>query len=77
MDAGTREIPNKALRAGLTVRRIAFTGIILAIGFGQGWGTALTVPDWTLAEDVWWAMAFALGVQALTTIVLDRSGSHA
>jgi hypothetical protein len=36
----------------------------------------MTVPVWTLAEDVWCASALVLGVQALTTIVLDRNGSR-
>jgi magnesium-transporting ATPase (P-type) len=76
-DEREREIANKALRAGFSAFWLAFIGLILAIGFIKGWDTALTVPVWTLGEVVWWAAILVLGVQAMTTIVLYRGGSHA
>ena|SRR5271157_1001265 len=76
-DEREREIANRAVRAGFTAFWLAFIGVILAIGFIKGWDTTLSVPVWTLAEAVWWAAILVLGVQALTTIVLYRSGSHA
>ena len=76
-DEREREIANKAIRAGFSAFWLAFIGLILAIGFVKGWDTTLTVPVWTLAEALWWATILILGVQALTTIVLYRGGSHA
>ncbi len=72
-----REIANKALRAGFSAFWLAFISLILAIGFVKGWDTTLTVPVWTLVEAVLWATILVLGVQAMTTIVLYRGGSHA
>jgi uncharacterized membrane protein len=76
-DEREREIANKALRAGFSVFWLAFIVLILAISFIKGWDATLTVPVWTLTETLWWAATLVLGVQALTTIVLYRSGSHA
>ena len=76
-DEREREIANKAVRAGFSALWLAFIGLILVIGFIKGWDTTLTVPVWTLAEAVWWAAVLVLGVQALTTILLYRGGSHA
>jgi len=76
-DQREREIANKAVRAGFSALWLAFIGLILVIGFIKGWDTTLTVPVWTLAEAVWWAAVLVLGVQALTTILLYRGGSHA
>ena len=77
LDEREREIANKTLRAGFTVLWVALIGFVAAIGFTKGWDTTLTVPVWILAEAVWWAAVLMLGAQALTTIVLYRSGSHA
>jgi hypothetical protein len=76
-DEREREIANKALRAGFSAFWLAFIGLILAIGFIKGWDTTLAVPVWTLGEVVWWAAILVLGVQAMTTIVLYRGGTHA
>ena len=75
-DQREREIANKALRAGFSAFWLAFIGLFLAIGFIKGWDTTLTVPVWTLAEGIWWAATLVLGVEAMTTIVLYRGGSH-
>ena len=76
-DEREREIANKALRAGFSAFWLAFVALFLGMGFIKGWDTALTVPVWTLAEAVWLAATLVLGVQAVTTIVLYRGGSHA
>ncbi len=76
-DERERAIANKALRAGFSAFWLAFVGLIPAIGFTKGWDSTLTLPVWTLGEIVWWAAILVLGVQALTTIVLYRGGSHA
>jgi hypothetical protein len=76
-DERERAIANKALRAGFSAFWLAFVGLIPAIGFTKGWNSTLTLPVWTLGEVVWWAAILVLGVQALTTIVLYRGGSHA
>jgi hypothetical protein len=76
-DEREREIANQALRAGFGAFWLAFIGVILVIWFAKGWDTTLAVPVWTLAEALWWAAILILGVQALTTIVLYRGGSHA
>jgi hypothetical protein len=76
-DERDRGIANKAVRAGFSACWVAFIGLILAVGFIKGWDTALTVPVWILAEAIGWASVLVLGVQALTTIMLYRGGSHA
>ena len=76
-DEREREIANKALRAGFSVFWLAFTGLIVAIGFIKGWDATLTIPVWTLTETLCWAATLVLGVQALTTILLYRGGPHA
>jgi magnesium-transporting ATPase (P-type) len=76
-DEREREIANKSLLAGFRAFWLAFIVLILAIGFIKGWDTILTVPVWTLAETLWWAVILVLGVQSLTTIVLYRGGPHA
>ena len=76
-DEREREIANKAVRAGFSACWVAFIGVILAIWFIKGWDTTLTVPVWTLMEALCWASILVAGVQALTTIVLYRGGSHA
>ena len=71
------EISNKALRAGFGAFWLGFIALFVAIGFIKGWDATLTVPVWTLAEVVCWAWILVLGVQAMTTIILCRDGSHA
>jgi hypothetical protein len=70
------EIANKALRAGLGAFLLVFVALIVAIGGIKGWDTTLTVPVWTLVEVVFWAWILVLSVQAMTTIILCRDGSH-
>ncbi len=77
LDEREREIASKAVRAGFSAFWVAFIVLILGIGFIKGWGATLTVPVWTLAEAVYLAVTLVLGVQAVTTIVLYRGGSHA
>ena len=76
-DEREHAIASKALLAGFRAFWVAFIGLIMAIYFIKGWDATLTVPVWTLAEVIWWAVILVLGVQALTTIVLYRGGSHA
>ena len=76
-DEREREIANKALLAGFRAFWVAFTGLIVAIGFIKGWDATLTLPVWAFTETLWWAVILVLGVQALTTIVLYRKGPHA
>ena len=76
-DEREREIANKALLAGFRAFWVAFTGLIVAIGFIKGWDATLTLPVWAFTETLWWAVILVLGVQALTTIVLYRGGPHA
>lgn len=77
LDERELDIAHKALRAGLSAFWLVFIALIVAIGVIKGWDTTLTVPVWTLAEVVCWAWILVLGVQAMTTIILCRDGSHA
>ena len=70
-------IANKALLAGFRAFWVAFVGLIMATYFIKGWDATLTVPVWALMETLWWAVVLVLGVQALTTLVLYRGGTHA
>jgi hypothetical protein len=76
-DEREHAIASKALLAGFRAFWVAFIGLIMAIYFIKGWDATLTVPVWTLAEVIWWAVILVLGVQALTTILLYRGGPHA
>jgi hypothetical protein len=76
-DEREHAIANKALLAGFRAFWLAFTGLIVAIGFIKGWDATLTIPVWTLTETLCWAASLVLGVQALTTLVLYRGGPHA
>ena len=76
-DEREREIANKAFRAGFSAFWLGFIALILAIGIIKGWDTTLTVPVWVLVEVVFWAWILILCVQAMTTIILCRDGSHA
>ena len=76
-DEREREIANKSLLAGFRAFWVAYIGLIMAIYFIKGWDATLTVPVWTLAEVIWWAVILVMGVQAVTTIVLYRGGPHA
>ena len=76
-DEREREIGDKSLLASFRALWLAFTVLILAIGFIKGWDTILSVPVWALVETLPWAVILVLGVQSLTTIVLYRGGPHA
>ena len=76
-DEREHAIASKALLAGFRAFWVAFCGLIVAIGFIKGWDATLSVPVWTLAEVIWWAVILVLGVQALTTILLYRGGPNA
>jgi len=75
-DERDREIGGRAVRTGFSVLWVAFIGVFLAIGFIKGWNAVLTVPVWMLAETIFWAYVLVLAVQAVTTLVLYRSGPH-
>ncbi len=77
LDERERQIASRSLRAGFSAFWVAFVGIILAMGLVIGWETALTVPVWIFAEILLWGVVLVSGVQALTTIILNHSGSHA
>jgi hypothetical protein len=76
-DERQHAIATKALLAGFRAFWVAFVGLIMAIYFIKGWDATLTVPVWALMETLWWAVVLVLGVQALTTLVLYRGGTHA
>jgi len=71
------QIANKADRAGFGAFLLGFIALYVAAGFIKGWDANLTVPVWSLGEVVFWAWILILSVQAITTIVLCRGGSHA
>jgi hypothetical protein len=70
-------IAHKALLTAFRAFWLLFVALIVGIGHTQGWHATLTVPVWILLEVLWWAATLVLGVQALTTILLYRRGSHA
>jgi hypothetical protein len=59
-----------------SIQLLVFVALIVAIGVIKGWDTTVMVPVWTLVEVVFWAWILLLGVQAMTTIILCRDGSH-
>lgn len=77
LDERETGITHKALLTAFRAFWLAFVILIVGIGHTQGWHATLTVPVWTLTEVLWWAATLVLGVQALTTILLYRRGSHA
>ncbi len=76
-DERERDIAHKALLTAFRAFWLAFVALIVGVGHTQGWHATLTVPVWTLSEVLWWAATLVLGVQAVTTILLYRRGSHA
>jgi hypothetical protein len=76
-DERQREIANKSLLAGFRGLWLAFIGLILTVNFIKGWDATLTLPVWNLTESIWWAFIVVLGVEAITTIILYRGGTHA
>jgi hypothetical protein len=76
-DEREKEIAQKALLAGFRAVWVAFIGLVMTIGFVKGWDATLSLPVWTLCSTIWWAMALVLAVEAATTLVLYRRGSHA
>ena len=76
-DEREHAIASKALLAGFRAFWVAFCGLIVAIGFIKGWDATLSMPVWTLAEVIWWAVILVMGVQAVTTLVLYRGGPNA
>jgi len=77
LDERERDIAHKALLTAFRAFWLAFVALIVGIVQTKGWLTTLTVPAWTLSELLMWAATLVLGVQALTTILLYRRGSHA
>jgi magnesium-transporting ATPase (P-type) len=76
-DEREREISGKALLAGFRALWVVFIGVVLTIGFVKGWDATLSLPMWMLSATLWWAMMLVLAVEAVTTLVLYRRGSHA
>jgi hypothetical protein len=73
-DEREKEIAEKALLAGFRAVWVAFTGLVLTIGFVKGWDATLSVPVWMLSSSICWAMMLALAVESVTTLVLYRRG---
>ena len=76
-DEREREISDKALLAGFRTLWLMFIGLVLTIGFVKGWDATLSLPVWMLSSTLMWAMVLVLAVEAATTMVLYRRGSHA
>jgi hypothetical protein len=49
----------------------------MILGFVKGWDATLSLPMWMLSSTIWWSTMLLLTVQAVSTLVLYRSGSHA
>ena len=76
-DEREKEIALRAQRAGFSALWVAFAGVVVTLGFVKGWDATLSLPVWTLCSAIWWAMALVLAVEAATTLLLYRRGSHA
>jgi uncharacterized membrane protein YccF (DUF307 family) len=76
-DEREKEIAVKAMLAGFRAVWVVFTGLVLTIGFVKGWDATLVVPVWKLSSSLWWGVLLLLTVEAVTTLVLYRRGSHA
>jgi hypothetical protein len=73
-DEREKEIAGRAQRAGFAAVWVAFTGVVLTIGFVKGWDATLVVPVWNLTSSIWWGTMLLLAVEASTTLVLYRRG---
>jgi|ERR1035438_4525387 hypothetical protein len=73
-DEREKEIALRAQRAGFSALWVAFTGVVLTIGFVKGWDATLVVPMWKLTSSLWWGTALMLAVQCVATLVLYRRG---
>lgn len=73
-DEREKEIAEKAQLAAFRAVWVAFTVLVMTIGFVKGWDATLSLPVWMLASTIWWAMALGLAVEAVTTLVLYRRG---
>jgi len=71
-DEREQMIAQKALLAAFRALWVVFISAVLLIGFDKGWQTSVTLPLWSLAEALYWAITLVLGTQAVTTIVLAR-----
>ena len=76
-DEREREISGKALLVGFRALCLMFIGLVMTIAFVKGWDATLSLPMWMLSATLWWAMMLVLAVEAVTTLVLYRRGSHA
>jgi hypothetical protein len=73
-DEREKEISGKALLAGFRASWVMFIGLVMTIGFVNGWDATLSLPMWMLSATVWWAAMLVLAVQSVTTLVLYRRG---
>ena len=73
-DEREKEIALSAQRAGFSAVWVAFTAVVVTIGFVKGWDATLVVPMWKLTSSLWWGTALMLTVQCVATLVLYRRG---
>ena len=76
-DEREREISGKAMLASFRAVWVVFTGLVVTLGFVKGWDATLSLPMWQLSSTLYWSMMLLLAVQAATTLVLYRRGTHA
>ena len=76
-DEREKEIAEKALLAGFRAVWVAFIGLVMTIGFVKGWDATFSLPVWMLSSTLWWSAMLVWAVEAVTTLVLYRRGSHA
>ena len=76
-DEREKEIAERALLAGFRAVWVGFIGLVMTIGFVKGWDATLSLPVWMLSSTLWWAAMLVWAVEAATTLVLYRRGSHA
>jgi hypothetical protein len=76
-DEREKKIAERALLAGFRAVWVVLFGTVMTIGFVKGWDATLSLPVWMLGFIIGWAMALLLAVEAATTLVLYRRGSHA
>ena len=76
-DEREKEIAEKALLAGFRAVWVAFIVVVMTVGFIKGWDSTLSLPVWMLCSTLWWSVMLVWAVEAVTTLVLYRRGSHA
>ena len=75
LDEREQEITHKALLTSFRAMWVMLVGLLVIMGRAKGVDGMVSL--WKLAEALWWLGMLALAVQAATTLVLYRRGSHA